>query len=134
MLCIRLYIKLLIGLIGPVLLTLALALDHDAPPAETAVDSPSVHVSDSAVEKIEISGYSLPEVLQRGERIYWRSCVNCHGIRPEGFRLVDQSQHFVETVRGGSGDMPGLGYKLNAVEAEMVRWYLGECTRQLRMC
>jgi mono/diheme cytochrome c family protein len=132
--CIKLYIKLLIGLLGPVLLTLALALDQDALPLETATSGPSVHAPINDIEQIEVSGYSLPEVLQRGEQIYWRSCVNCHGILPPQFRSASQPQHFVETVRGGSGAMPGLGYKINAVEAEMVRWYLSECTRHLRMC
>lgn len=127
-------IKLLIGLLGPVMLTLALALDQDVLPLETAASGPSVHVPSSETEQIEVSGYSLPEVLQHGERIYWRSCVNCHGVRPAALRSADQPQRFIETVRGGSGEMPALGYKINAVEAEMVRWYLSECTRQLRMC
>lgn len=130
--CITLYLKWLVGLIGPVLLTLALVPDPATQPPEP--DGPSVHVASSAIEKIEIDGYSLPEVLQHGERIYWRSCVNCHGIQPPRFSAATQPQRFVETVRGGSGDMPGLGYKINAIEAEMVRWYLGECTRRQRMC
>lgn len=120
-----------------VMALIALLLGACAEPPAASRDihrKPDVHVPVSRVEQVEDSALSLAEVLEKGERIYWQSCVNCHGIEPAAVDLADEPQRFVEVVRSGLGTMPGLGFKLNAVEAEMVRWYLDQCNRRQRLC
>ncbi len=126
--------KLLMGIFSPVLLTAVLILGSaDEPPAPDSPPEPTVLVAISPVEALDETVLTLDEVLRQGERTYWRSCVNCHGTQPQ-MSHADQPQRFVEIVRNGSGEMPGLGYKLNAVEAEMVRWYLGQCSSGPQLC
>lgn len=87
---------------------------------------PEAWVEISGVEHVEKLAVPLSEVISEGERAYLRSCVRCHGVDPADLGRADR-QDFIEVVRNGTlgeNPMPALGYKLNAVEAEMIRIYL----------
>ena len=87
----------------------------------------------AALNELEYDDLHLNEALLEGQKAYRRSCVACHGVTPEDLAHNDQ-QHFIETVRNGYQAMPALGYKLNAVEAEIIRIYVSHCNADPSSC
>ncbi len=68
-----------------------------------------------------------------GQRVYLRSCVNCHGIQPRELADAD-AQRFVANVLEGSSTMPALGFKLDAAEVELAQAYVALCSRDYNAC
>lgn len=85
------------------------------------------------IEQIEKLEWSVAEVIADGRKNYRRSCIRCHGINPQNLPHSDQLG-FIERVRNGGQRMPALNFKLNAVEAEMIRYYLSYCAADSSIC
>lgn len=69
----------------------------------------------------------------RGQRVYRRSCVNCHGIQPRDLLHADPESS-VTAVLDGSGAMPALGFKLDAAEVSLALAYVAVCSRDYGAC
>lgn len=76
---------------------------------------------------------SEPERLAWGRKVYRRSCVSCHGIQPEAM-VHDNTSRFVASVLEGRGEMPALGFKLNAAEVTVAQAYVAVCSRDYNIC
>jgi len=94
---------------------------------------PEVWVETAFVEQVDQLVLPFEQVVSKGQRGYLHSCTHCHGVIPRDL-AYDNPQHFVEAVRNGQNEMPALGYKLNAVEVEMIRLYVASCGADSRSC
>jgi mono/diheme cytochrome c family protein len=89
---------------------------------------------DAGIEQLEQPVMTVKEVLEEGKQGYQRSCVGCHGLMKPDHLPYHDSQRFIEIVRNGDNTMPALGFKLNAVEVEMIRIYLQHCADDPEVC
>lgn len=76
---------------------------------------------------------SEQERLAWGRKVYRRSCVNCHGIQPEGM-AHDDPRRFIASVLEGRGEMPALDFKLNKAEVTVAQAYVAVCSRDYNIC
>ncbi len=104
------------------------AAQHDTLSQPVEIQTPAVAISRPQPAELDHA-----ERLALGQRVYLRSCVNCHGIQPRELADAD-AQRFVANVLDGSGRMPALGFKLDATEVELAQAYVTLCSRDYGAC
>jgi mono/diheme cytochrome c family protein len=95
-------------------------------PAALFAPAPAASLPDPAT-------LSDAERLDWGRTVYRRSCINCHGIQPQGL-AHENPQRFASSVLDGRGEMPALGFKLEAAEVTVAQAYVAVCSDNYSVC
>lgn len=89
--------------------------------------------AEADMHRRQLADMDRDQRLDWGQRVYRRSCINCHGVQPVGM-AHDDPESFTRTVLDGGVEMPALGFKLSATEAQVTRLYVARCQTSYSSC